>query len=96
MCGFVCCCSVVSRGLLTGSVCVMSVETHGCRNDSLSQEPLRWCVAHGVTNDVILTMREMSFAEFRDKALFSSPAEKKHIHPVPYKQKYAGNTLEGA
>lgn len=76
---------------------MMSVETHGCRNDLLSQEPLRWCAAHGVTNDVILTVREMSFAAFRDKALLSSPAEKKHrLHPVPYKQKYTGNTLEGA
>ncbi len=73
-----CCCSVVSWGLLTGSVCVMSVETHGCRNDSLSQETLRWCAAHGVTNDVILTVREMSLVAFRDKALLSSPAEKKH------------------
>jgi len=61
---------LLSRRLLTGSVCVMSVETHGCRNDSLSQEPLHWCAAHGVTNDVILAVREMPFALYREEALF--------------------------
>ncbi|KAL1250362.1 hypothetical protein QQF64_021367 [Cirrhinus molitorella] len=45
----------------------MSVETQGCRNDSLSQEPLRWCVAHGVTNDVILTLGNKESSGWTDE-----------------------------